>query len=293
MAKRQDSKYTDKLVVRMPKRPSLLPTIANVWSGFSLRVDASYLLVGELGELSRQVAIWIAESGGKSLTFLSRRGQHTPEASQLTEELAAMSCAVKATEGSVTNLRDAQQVASEARPPLVGVVQLAMVLRDGAFPQMTHSDWQAAMGPKYRHQVGLCASAMDVVIGRCGLLLAQNRAVSLWGRNHEKQRAGASNSVSDATVEKADGSSNLDDLFAAANDDARVFAGAICQRHHFVTHWHDASDIHDEAGGDRGSHGESGVAEDRFSDGDQVAQLVSTATGNGGDGAGYYGGAVC
>ncbi|CAP62086.1 uncharacterized protein PODANS_5_380 [Podospora anserina S mat+] len=354
----QTGQHTGKLVVRMPGDPLLLPATATVRSGFSLRADASYLLVGGLGGLGRQVAIWMAESGARHLVFLSRSGQDAPEASQLTKELAAMGCAVKVIKGSVTSLQDVRRVASEARPPVAGVVQLAMVLRDAAFPQMTHNDWEAVMGPKvegtwnlhkafsdesldffvlfgsssgvwgnrgqanyaaantfldsfvqYRHHLGLCASVMDVgIVGDVGYVSqnkaikelfqskgahilgeqkvldalelaiktsgppapkrsataesfvnksqlaiglrvdesrasAQNRAVSLWGRDprfgvlrsHEKQKAGTAGSMPSAMLEKQDGCTDLDELFAAASDNAQIFAepsaSAIISRH--------------------------------------------------------------
>ncbi|KAK0732344.1 hypothetical protein B0T21DRAFT_412523 [Apiosordaria backusii] len=354
----QTGQHTGKLVVRMPENPSLLPATATIRSGLSFRAEASYLLVGGLGGLGRQVAIWMVECGARHLIFLSRSGEDAPEAALLTKELGAMGCAVKVVKGSVTNLEDVCRAASEAQPRVAGVIQLAMVLRDAAFPQMTYGDWEAVMGPKvegtwnlhkafsdksldffvlfgsssgvwgnrgqanyaaantfldsfiqYRHHLGLCASVMDVgIVGDIGYVSqnkavkellqskgahilgeqevldalelaiktsaplksrrsasavsyvnksqlaiglrvdesrasAQNRAVSLWGRDprfgvlrsHEKQKANTANNTSGALLEKADGNTDLDELFAAASDNAQVFAepsaSTIISRH--------------------------------------------------------------
>ena len=52
-----------------------------------LRPDASYLLVGGLGDLSRAMALWMIEQGAKNLIFASRSGLKKVEAREVVKQL--------------------------------------------------------------------------------------------------------------------------------------------------------------------------------------------------------------
>ena len=146
----QKGQHIGKLVVRMPTDPARLPTSStSVEKTFQLRADASYLLVGGLGGLGRSVATWLAEHGARSLVLLSRSGSLAdPETSAFSDELAAMGCEMQVVAGNVACLEDVRRAVRQAQHPIAGVLQMAMVLRDGAFAQMSHEDWTAAIEPK-------------------------------------------------------------------------------------------------------------------------------------------------
>ena len=125
----QKGHHIGKLVVRIPADHSLLAT-AKARGSFSLRPDASYLLVGGLGGLGRSVSIWLAEHGARNLIFLSRSGDgNSRETKALVEELAAAGCSAQIVAGSVARLDDVRHVITQARLPVTGVVQMSMVLR--------------------------------------------------------------------------------------------------------------------------------------------------------------------
>ena len=125
----QKGQHIGKLVVRIPADHSLLTT-TKVRGSFSLRPDASYLLVGGLGGLGRSVSVWLAEHGARNLIFLSRSGSsNNPETAGLVEELATLGCSAQIVVGSVACLDDVRQVIIRARLPVAGVMQMSMILR--------------------------------------------------------------------------------------------------------------------------------------------------------------------
>ncbi|KAF4632900.1 hypothetical protein G7Y89_g5221 [Cudoniella acicularis] len=117
-----------------------------------LDASASYLLVGGLGGIGRSLCIWMAQHGGKSLTFLTRNGGGSQRDLDFVKELESMGCNVVLVKGDVTNSRDVSRAvdASERLAPLKGVIQLSMVLRDQAFERMTYEDWTCVMEPKVK-----------------------------------------------------------------------------------------------------------------------------------------------
>jgi NADP-dependent 3-hydroxy acid dehydrogenase YdfG len=145
----QKGQHIGKLVVRMPADHTLLPA-AKPYDRLRLRPDASYLIVGGLGGLGRGVATWLAEHGARNLIFLSRSGmgKNLKASTSLVEELTAMGCDAQIFAGSVTSLEDVRRTIVKANKPIAGVIQMSMVLRDAAFAQMTHRDWEEATAPK-------------------------------------------------------------------------------------------------------------------------------------------------
>ncbi|KAI1759369.1 hypothetical protein GGR53DRAFT_513765 [Hypoxylon sp. FL1150] len=143
----QKGQHIGKFVIRMPQDSSILPC-SDVRDTFSIREDASYLLIGGLGGLGRVVSSWLAEKGAKNLVVSSRSTGNSPETASLIQELASLGCSVQIVTGSVSQLDDVYRAVRGARLPIRGVIQMAMVLRDGAFEQMSYEDWQAAISPK-------------------------------------------------------------------------------------------------------------------------------------------------
>ncbi|KAI1098293.1 putative polyketide synthase [Jackrogersella minutella] len=109
---------------------------------------ASYILVGGLGGLGRQVAIWMAENGAGNLIFLSRSAGSTPGDQNFVRELEAIGASVQIFKGSVDSSDLVTSAVNGATYPVKGVVNMAMTLRDRNWTDMTHDDWYAAAGPK-------------------------------------------------------------------------------------------------------------------------------------------------
>lgn len=118
---------------------------------FGLNPNASYLLPGGLGGLGRSIAQWLIDHGAQSLIFLSRSGAQTPDAAAFVTDLKAQGVQIGVYQCDISNFRELEEkIASCAStfPPIRGVIQCAMNLRDSAFENMTAEDWQAVIAPK-------------------------------------------------------------------------------------------------------------------------------------------------
>ncbi|CAG8961993.1 hypothetical protein HYFRA_00014100 [Hymenoscyphus fraxineus] len=143
----QRGEHMGKIVVKMPIDKSILPAVP-MPKDLILRPDASYLLVGGLGGLGQAVSTWMVENGAKNLIYLSRSAGKTERDQLFIKELEAYGCSVQTFAGSVSELSDVKNVVKNATMPIAGVMQMSMVLRDGAFSQMSFEDWQTVTSPK-------------------------------------------------------------------------------------------------------------------------------------------------
>jgi len=121
--------------------------------------EATYVLVGGLGALGLDIAEWMADCGAKYLVFLSRTGESkTQDALQSLSE-----CSVHA-ETYKCDVKDAASVArvfdtlKAGGKRIAGVVQLAMVLQDGIFENMSFDQWRRAISPKTEGSRNLLAN---------------------------------------------------------------------------------------------------------------------------------------
>lgn len=116
-----------------------------------LGLDATYVLVGGLGGLGRGLAVFLADHGAKHLAFFSRTDDVQPAARQVLDQLRERSVEAKIYVCDITNpealKRAIFQIGIEM-PPIKGVIQGAMVLRDGLFEDMSYENWSQATTPK-------------------------------------------------------------------------------------------------------------------------------------------------
>ena len=118
---------------------------------FRLNSNASYLLPGGLGGLGRSIAQWLIDHGAQSMIFLSRSGAQTPDATAFVTDLKAQGIHVGVYQCDISNFRQLEETLASCAttfPPIRGVIQCAMNLRDSAFENMTVEDWQAVIAPK-------------------------------------------------------------------------------------------------------------------------------------------------
>lgn len=108
--------------------------------------NASYLVVGGLGGLGRATSVWMVEQGARSLIYLSRNVG--AEENQFVRELEAMDCEVQIVRGSVECRGDVEKVIHKVKRPLKGILNMAMILRDDNFENMTLDQWNMVVGPK-------------------------------------------------------------------------------------------------------------------------------------------------
>nr|XP_036584024.1 uncharacterized protein CTRU02_06155 [Colletotrichum truncatum]KAF6793283.1 hypothetical protein CTRU02_06155 [Colletotrichum truncatum] len=145
----QTGRHTGKLVFSWTDDvavPLLRPN-----TSLRLHPNATYLLVGGLGGIGRSVALMLVNMGAQNLCFVSRSGMRTDAARKLAAELEAKDVTVNAYECDASDAAQFEQTIYRCRkemPPIRGVLQCAMVLRDCTFANMDYTQWTEAVRPK-------------------------------------------------------------------------------------------------------------------------------------------------
>lgn len=125
---------------------------------FKLDPNATYLIVGGLGGLGRSLAYEFVACGAQNIAFLSRSGAANTEARHVVEKLSADGAQIKvycADVADETSFLAAMEQCSLELPPIQGVVQMAMVLRDSVLETMSYADWTAPLRPKVQGSLTL------------------------------------------------------------------------------------------------------------------------------------------
>ncbi|KAI6351269.1 hypothetical protein MCOR25_010037 [Pyricularia grisea] len=152
----QQGKHMGKMVLSFPAADenattTAAPVLRKAKDSLKLDPNVTYLLVGGLGGLGRSLARQFVASGARNLAFLSRSGDGSPDAQALIKELSGRGAVVKAYRGDVSDLasfKDALDKLESDLPPVKGVVQMAMALRDIVFEKMSHDWWRTGLRPK-------------------------------------------------------------------------------------------------------------------------------------------------
>lgn len=146
----QQGKHRGKLVLSFPD-DAQAPALRKAKDSLKLDPKATYLFVGGLGGLGRSLAKEFVASGARNIAFLSRSGDTTAQAKAVVDELAGGGVQVKAYCGDIsdkTSFLAAMKQCSQQLPPIKGVIQMAMVLRDIVFEKMSYEEWTVPVGPK-------------------------------------------------------------------------------------------------------------------------------------------------
>lgn len=147
----QSGRHLGKLVLSHGAAPEA-PVLHSASSSLKLDPNATYLLVGGLGGLGRSLAGMFIDSGARNIVFVSRTGEASAEAKKTMAALRARpgvrARAYRADMASAESFRAAMAACESELPPVGGVVQMAMVLRDALFEKMTFDEWTAALRTK-------------------------------------------------------------------------------------------------------------------------------------------------
>ncbi|KAL8910257.1 MAG: hypothetical protein Q9171_004421 [Xanthocarpia ochracea] len=146
----QQGKHRGKLVLSFSD-DAQAPVLRKARDSLKLDPEATYLFVGGLGGLGRSLAKEFVASGARNIAFLSRSGDTTPQAKAIVEELAGVGVQAKAYRGDISDepsFLAAMKQCSQQLPPIKGVIQMAMVLRDIVFEKMSYEEWIVPVGPK-------------------------------------------------------------------------------------------------------------------------------------------------
>ncbi|MFI0739275.1 SDR family NAD(P)-dependent oxidoreductase [Streptomyces sp. NPDC021100] len=113
--------------------------------------DASYLVVGGLSGLGAAFARHLADSGARHLVLAGRRGEATPGARELVDELAGRGARATVRAADVCDPADVAALVRDARVagrPLKGVVHAAIALDDAPLAELTEDRIRTALAPK-------------------------------------------------------------------------------------------------------------------------------------------------
>ena len=129
----------------------IVPVLYRPRDSTILSPNATYLLCGGLGGLGQSLASLLVRLGARNLCFISRSGKSSKGAGKVLEELALQGVRAQVYSCDISCNDDLERIlqdCSEKMPPIKGVIQCAMVLRDMSFATMPHSHWTESLRPK-------------------------------------------------------------------------------------------------------------------------------------------------
>ncbi|OKL57046.1 hypothetical protein UA08_07371 [Talaromyces atroroseus] len=138
--------------VIVAKPGSVVKALPRDKSGELLRNDMSYLLVGGLGGIGRATASWMIDRGAKFIIFANRSGLSREESKDTIRQLEAKGAKVAVYSCDIIDESDVigmVKSASREMPPIKGVIQAAMVLRDTLIENMSFEEFSASLKPKF------------------------------------------------------------------------------------------------------------------------------------------------
>lgn len=169
----QQGKHRGKLVLSFSdENKQSAPVLCKAADSLKLDPAATYLFIGGLGGLGRSLAKDFVSSGARHLAFMSRSGDSRPEAKTTVKQLAAMGAQVSVLRGNVADsasFKAAMKQCSRDLPPIKGVIQMAMVVRDVPVENMSWEEWKQPLQPKVQgtwnlHQYFDEAQPLDFMI---------------------------------------------------------------------------------------------------------------------------------
>jgi len=110
--------------------------------------NKTYILFGMTGDVGISVAAWMVEHGARNVVLGSRNPRVPEGVIEFMSQKGANLCAVKVNVTSKEALREACANIRSTMPPIGGVINGAMVLRDRLFAHMSWDDFEAVLAPK-------------------------------------------------------------------------------------------------------------------------------------------------
>ncbi|GAB1210912.1 hypothetical protein ATERTT37_000022 [Aspergillus terreus] len=156
----QSGQHVGKIVVTVAPDDAVL--VRQERMPLFLKPNVSYLVAGGLGGIGRRICEWLVDRGARYLIILSRTARVDPVVTSLQERGCTVS--VQACDVADESQLEAalQQCRTENLPPIRGVIQGAMVLKDALVSQMTADGFHAALRPKVQGSWNLHRIASDV-----------------------------------------------------------------------------------------------------------------------------------
>ncbi|KAI9776743.1 MAG: putative Hybrid PKS-NRPS biosynthetic cluster [Geoglossum umbratile] len=122
--------------------------IQTIHAQTQLSRDKTYWLVGLTGSLGISLCRWMIKHGARTIVFTSRNPQIDQ---QILDELSTSGATIKVLAADVTSKQSLTELynrLASTLPPIAGVVQGAMVLRDAMLIDMTIEQFNSVLAPK-------------------------------------------------------------------------------------------------------------------------------------------------
>ncbi|KAL2831410.1 hypothetical protein BDW59DRAFT_182083 [Aspergillus cavernicola] len=146
----QAGRHRGKLVLSYSPE-EVVPMLRRADDALRLDPNATYILVGGFGGLGRTLARMFAVSGARHLAVFSRSGAASAAAQACVQEIEQLGTKIQVYPCDVASavaVKEAVEHIQSHLPPVKGVVQGAMVLRDVLFEQMSYQQWIESTRPK-------------------------------------------------------------------------------------------------------------------------------------------------
>lgn len=117
--------------------------------------DKSYLMVSLVSTLGRSICRWMIENGARHIALASRSAKVDP---QWLEEMAHLGANIRVYRMDVSDKKSVQSTVATMRaemPPIAGVANAALVLRDRVFLDMNASEMNEVLAPKVQGSLNL------------------------------------------------------------------------------------------------------------------------------------------
>ncbi|KAL2678957.1 hypothetical protein Neosp_009711 [[Neocosmospora] mangrovei] len=176
----QSGKHMGKLVINC-EEANALPVVPASLDSFRFPKQATYVLVGGLGGIGRSIGKMMVDIGASNLVFISRsvdteRQEYVNKLRQLGVTVEVLTCDVS----DALTLKPLLENVSKRLPPIKGVINCAMNLKDGIIENMTADRWNDALRPKVQATLNLdrllntqldffiCLSSVAGIVGSRG-----------------------------------------------------------------------------------------------------------------------------
>ncbi|TVY37671.1 Polyketide synthase [Lachnellula subtilissima] len=110
--------------------------------------DKTYLLCGMTGDIGISVCLWMVEHGARNVVLTSRNPNVSPSVLDYLSQKGATVRPMAVDIANIDSLRKAYHDIKSSMPPIGGVMNAAMVLRDRLFTHLPWEEFAAVLTPK-------------------------------------------------------------------------------------------------------------------------------------------------
>jgi acyl transferase domain-containing protein/NAD(P)-dependent dehydrogenase (short-subunit alcohol dehydrogenase family)/phospholipid N-methyltransferase len=169
--------------------------------------DKTYLLCGMTGDLGISVCLWMVDNGARNVVLTSRNPNVSPSVLEYLSRKGATVRPMALDIANIDSLRTAYADIKSSMPPIGGVMNAAMVLRDRLFHHLPWEEFAAVLAPKVVGSKNLdevfkdeqldffiCFSSTTSIVGSIGqsaYAAANHYMASLVQRRRQRGLAGS------------------------------------------------------------------------------------------------------